>query len=64
MAGSSLPILSLTLTRISNSLILGIDENNHTQIKPHNEAVTQQGCTLEDRGGPDCEFNNSTAVGN
>ena len=55
---------ALTLTRISNSLILGIDENNHTQIKPHNEAVTQQGCSLTDRGGPDCEFNNSTKVGN
>jgi hypothetical protein len=38
-----------------------IDENNHTQIKPHNEAVTKQGCTLIDRGGPDCEFNSSTA---
>jgi len=37
-----------------------IDENNHTQIKPHNEAVTQQGCTEVDRYGPDCEFNSST----
>ena len=35
-----------------------LDENNHTQIEPHNEAVTQQGCTETDRD--ECEFDKST----
>ena len=35
-----------------------LDENNHTQIKSHYAAVTQQGCTETDRD--ECEFGKST----